>query len=154
MEKPKIRVLYVDDEVNNLTAFKANFRRLFEIFTAESAEEGKKVLEENEIEIVISDQRMPVTSGVEFFESIKEEFPDAVRVLLTGYADIKAVIDAINKGQVYRYLTKPWDNEEMKLVLFNAYEVYSLRKENKVLTKSLLQANQQLEFMLRQKLLS
>ncbi|MBC7391382.1 MAG: response regulator [Opitutaceae bacterium] len=150
----KIRILYIDDEEHNLNAFKASFRRMYDIYTAISPEEGKRILQENDIEIIITDQRMPQMTGVEFLESIIEEYPDPMRILLTGYTDIQALIDAVNKGQIYRYMTKPWNEEELKMFVRQAYEVFSLRKENKVLTKSLIQANNQLEFMLRQKLLS
>jgi DNA-binding NtrC family response regulator len=150
----KINVLYVDDEVGNLTAFKAAFRRDFNIFIAESAEEGTKILDQNEIEIILTDQRMPETTGVEFLQSIIDNYPDAIRIMVTGFSDIEAVIDAINKGKVYKYVTKPWDNDSLKITIIQAYEVYRLRKENIQLTQSLLQANKQLEFMLRQKLIS
>ena len=150
----KIRILYIDDEEHNLNAFKASFRRIYEIFTAISPQEGKHILETNDIEIIITDQRMPQMTGVEFLESIIDEYPDPMRILLTGYTDIQALIDAVNKGQIYRYMTKPWNEEELKMFVRQAYEVFALRRENKVLTKSLIQANNQLEFMLRQKLLS
>ncbi|MFB0924876.1 MAG: response regulator [Vicingaceae bacterium] len=150
----KINVLYVDDEVGNLTAFKAAFRRDFNIFIVESAEEGIKVLDQNEIEIILTDQRMPETTGIEFLQSIMEKYPEAMRIMVTGFSDIEAVIDAINKGKVYKYITKPWDNDSLKITINQAYEVYQLRKENKQLTQSLLQSNKQLEFMLRQKLIS
>ena len=97
-QSEKISVLYIDDEVDNLNSFKATFRRNFEIYTAESAIEGKKILEENNIEIVLSDQRMPEMTGVEFFASLIEEHNDCMRILVTGYSDIKAVVDAINLG--------------------------------------------------------
>jgi response regulator RpfG family c-di-GMP phosphodiesterase len=154
METEKIKILYIDDEVNNLSTFKANFRKLYDVYTAESAAEGRKILETTEIEIILTDQRMPEMTGVEFLESIVNEFPDPIRILLTGYTDMQALIDAVNKGQIYRYLNKPWNEEELKMFINQSYEVYSLRKENAELTKSLLQANSQLEFMLRQKLLS
>ena len=150
----KIKILYVDDEVNNLQAFKATFRREYHIFLAESASEARKVLEEETIEIIITDQRMPQETGVEFLESIITKHGDPMRILLTGYTDIQAVIDAINKGQVYHYLTKPWEEDYMRTVVKNAYEVFDLRKRNAQLTKSLLKANDQLEFLLRQNLLS
>jgi response regulator RpfG family c-di-GMP phosphodiesterase len=150
----KIKVLYVDDEVNNLQAFKATFRRNYQIFLAESAEEARKILEEHAIEIIITDQRMPNETGVEFLESIIPHHPEPMRILLTGYTDIQAVIDAINKGQVYHYLTKPWDEDYMRTVVKNAYEVFDLRRKNSQLTKSLIKANEQLEFLLRQNLLS
>jgi len=149
-----INVLYVDDEVHNLNSFKAGFRRKFNIFTAESAVEGRKVLETELIHVIITDQRMPVTTGIEFLESIIPDFPDPIRILLTGYADINAVIDAINKGQVYKYIQKPWMDEDLRINIEKAYEIYALRKENKELTEALLVANKQLEFLLRQNLLS
>lgn len=148
----KISILYIDDEVNNLNVFKATFRTIFNIYTATSADEGRKILKENEINIIISDQRMPVMTGVEFFASIKEDHPEPIRILLTGFSDIQAVIDAINKGEVYHYITKPWEEQFLKIIIEKAYEVYSLRQENKELMKSLIQANKQMEFLLRQKL--
>jgi response regulator RpfG family c-di-GMP phosphodiesterase len=154
MEDRRFKILYVDDEVNNLVAFKANFRKYYEIFTAESAAEGRVILNEQYIDIIITDQRMPNETGVEFLQSIINEYPHPIRMLLTGYADIEAVIAAINKGEIFRYITKPWNEHELKMTIDNACHVYSLREENRELTKSLLQANKQLEFLLRQKLLS
>lgn len=154
MKTDKISILYVDDEVNNLSSFRATFRRDYKIFLAESAKEGRKLLGEEEINIIITDQRMPEETGVEFLESIIPLYPDPIRILLTGYTDIQAVIDSINKGKVYHYLTKPWEEDYLKTVINNAYEVYALRKENKLLTENLLKANDQLEFLLRQNLLS
>jgi len=153
-EKEKIRILYVDDEENNLQAFKATFRRDYKVHLAVSAEKGREILNSEVIDIIITDQRMPEETGVDFLESIIPSHPDPIRILLTGYTDIQAVIDAINKGQVYHYLTKPWEEEYMRTVIKNAFEVFSLRKENKKLTADLLKANDQLEFLLRQKLLS
>ncbi|WP_162342017.1 MULTISPECIES: response regulator [Cyclobacterium] len=154
MEKDKITILYVDDEVNNLKAFKATFRRDYKIYLAESADEGRDILLQQDIDIIITDQRMPKENGVDFLESIIPMHPDPMRILLTGYTDIQAVIDAINKGKVYHYLTKPWEEDYLRTVVKNAFEVYSLRRENKQLTDSLLKANDQLEFLLRQNLLS
>jgi len=150
----KISLLYVDDEINNLNAFKASLRRDYNIQTAESGEEALEVLKENKVHIIITDQRMPKMTGIELLEKVLELYPDPIRILLTGYADIQAVIDAINKGQVYRYITKPWDEQELRLTIKNSYEVYRLREENKDLTHQLMRANDQLEFLLRQKLLS
>lgn len=154
MTDEKIQVLYVDDEVNNLHSFKAAFRRDFMVFTAESAKDGLKILEEENIDIIITDQRMPEMTGVEFLESIIPHYPEPIRILLTGYTDIQAVIDAINKGQVYHYVTKPWDEDQLRNIINKAYEVFALRAENRELVKSLLRANEQLEFLLRQRLLS
>ncbi|KAB1065040.1 response regulator [Salibacter halophilus] len=152
-EKEKIHVLYVDDEEHNLVSFKASFRRSFKIWTAISANEAREVLEKEEIHIIITDQRMPDETGVEFLVSILDKHPEPIRMLLTGYSDIEAVIDSINKGQVYRYITKPWNDKQLELSIKNAHEVYSLRKENKILFEKLKKANEQLEFLLRQKLL-
>jgi response regulator RpfG family c-di-GMP phosphodiesterase len=154
MDEKTINVLYIDDEVNNITSFKAAFRRLFNIFTAESAEEGRKIVEEEDIHVILSDQRMPKTTGIEFFQSILDVYPDPIRVLITGYTDINAVIDAINLGQVYKYLTKPWNEDEVKNAINVSYEVYDLRKKNKELTQKLIEMNEKLEFLARQNLLS
>jgi len=150
-----ITVLYIDDEPHNLISFRASFRRDFNIFTAESAEEGRKILDSNkQISVILSDQRMPKTTGIEFFESILEQYPDPIRILITGYTDINAVIDSINRGQVYKYLSKPWNDNDIKNFIEKAYEVYKLRKENKELTEKLLYLNEKLEFLARQSLLS
>lgn len=152
--KDKVRILYVDDEENNLTAFKATFRRNFTIFTAISGAEGRKVLDTENINIIITDQRMPEMTGVEFLSSILPVYPEPIRILLTGFADIEAVINAINQGQVYRYVTKPWDPKELAITIMNAFEIFRLRRENEQLTKDLMEANEKMEFMLRQSLLS
>lgn len=154
MSAQHIHILYIDDEIHNLNAFKASFRRIYTVQTAESAEEAYKLLENHEFHIIISDQRMPKMTGIEFFESILNKYPEPIRILLTGYADINAVIDAINKGQVYKYFSKPWNDEELRHNIEKAYEVYALRKENRELTEKLLSVNEQLEFLLRQKLIS
>jgi len=130
MENLPIRVLYVDDEVHNLTTFKANFRRHFDVYTAQSAEEGKQILKEREIHILITDQKMPGLSGVQFLESIISEYPFAIRMILTGHTDMETVIEAINKGQIYRYLTKPFDDVELKAIIENAYDLYQFRKRD------------------------
>jgi response regulator RpfG family c-di-GMP phosphodiesterase len=153
-ENKKISILYVDDEINNLNSFKAVFRRDYDVHTALSAQEGRAVLEKQPIHILVTDQRMPGVTGVEFLESIIPDFPHPIRILLTGYTDIEAVVDAINKGQIFYYLTKPWDEQQLRAVFKNGYEVFSLREENKELVAKLLTVNDQLEFLLRQKLLS
>lgn len=149
-----LNILYIDDEANNLVGFKANFRKFYNVFTAQSAEEGRKILNESNINIIITDQKMPGITGIEFLQSILIEHPDPIRMILTGYTDLETVIDAINKGQVYKYITKPYSADELKVTFDNAFEVYNLRQENRELTRKLIIANEQLEFMLRQKLLS
>ena len=135
----------MDDEVNNLNSFKAVFRHDFEVFTAISAKEGRKILDSTEIGVIITDHRMPVMTGIEFLESIIQAYPDTIRILLTGFADINAVMDAINRGQVYKYLVKPWQNDELKMYIENALEIYNLRKENKELARKLQLATLELE---------
>jgi signal transduction histidine kinase len=138
-------ILYLDDEEQNLVSFQALFRRQYNIFTTTSAHDAVDILNNNEIHIIFSDQKMPEVSGVEFFETILPDFPRPVRILLTGYADIEAVIDAINKGQVYRYVAKPWDENELSICIENALEKY--RREQELLSKSndLEQSNAALE---------
>jgi response regulator RpfG family c-di-GMP phosphodiesterase len=153
-DESNINVLYVDDEENNLQAFKASFRRTFNVFTAISADEGKKILAQHEIHVLITDQRMPGTLGTELLAQAVKDYPDQIRILLTGFSDIEAIKDAINRGQIYHYLQKPWNDEELKETIINAYKVYHLKKKQKELSEQLLVTNEQLEFMLRQKLLS
>ena len=97
---------------------------------------------------------MPNMTGVEFLESILFDFPDPIRVLLTGYADINAVIEAVNKGKIFHYLSKPWNEEELELTIQRAYAIYSDKQAEKELNKNLIRTNDQLEFLLRQNLIS
>lgn len=138
MENKKIKVLYVDDERHNLYAFRAAFRLDFEIFLAESAEEGRTILDRETIPVIIADQRMPKETGIEFFESIKSSHPYSMRILLTGYTDIQAVISAVNIGNIFRYLQKPWKEEEIRTAISNAFELYDSRVQ-------LIQKNIELE---------
>ena len=149
-----IRILYVDDEVRNLQAFKANFRRDFTVFLAESGPEALEIFKKEELNIILTDQRMPEMTGIDFLVEAQKINSEPMRILITGYSDINAVIDAINKGQVYRYLNKPWHYEDLKATIMAAFEVFMLRRENKELIDKLAKANEQLEFLLRQKLLS
>jgi response regulator RpfG family c-di-GMP phosphodiesterase len=154
MEERKINVLYIDDEVDNLTSFRATFRRNFNITTVDSVDAAIPVLEKEIIHVILSDQRMPKMTGIEFFEKIQSIYPDPIRILITGYTDINAVIDAINRGQVYKYLSKPWNEDDVKIFVEKAYEVFRLRKENIDLTSKLIDVNKKLEFLARQNLLS
>lgn len=127
MNTKKIAVLYVDDERHNLYAFRASFRNDYQVYIAESAEEGRTILAEQEIPVVIADQRMPKETGIEFLESIKKTHPQSMRILLTGYTDIQAVISAVNFGSIFRYLQKPWIEEEIREAIQGAFEVYDTR---------------------------
>ncbi len=150
----KIKVLFVDDERQNLVSFKATFREKFEVFIAASGPEAIELLEKNSVHIIVTDQRMPEMTGIEFLQSIMDKYPDPVRILLTGYADINAVIEAVNKGKIYYYLSKPWNEEELDMTIRNAFEVYRKKEQEKEHTETLERTNDQLEFHLRQRLLS
>jgi DNA-binding NtrC family response regulator len=126
-------VLLVDDEPEILFSLRGLLRQEFEVHTAPSAQEALTILRSHPIHVIMTDQRMPETTGVEFLAKVQEEWPDVVRILFTGYADIKAVIDAINQGQVYRYLTKPWEPNELIKVLHQGCDLYEMNAERRQL---------------------
>jgi len=154
MSAEKISVLYVDDEENNLFSFKATFRIKYQVYTAISGAEALKILETKPVHIIITDQRMPEMTGVEFLEKVLVKYPDPMRILLTGYADMGAVVDAVNKGKIFHYLAKPWNEEELDITITRAYDKYLEKIKLKDMNEKLTDSNDQLEFMLRQKLLS
>jgi len=154
MLSQKINVLYLDDEEANLTSFKANFRREFNVFGVKTPDAALAVLDNQLIHVAISDHKMPTITGVQFFEKLSLTHPDIIRILLTGYKDIDTVIEAINRGQVYRYFTKPMDPDEIKETINGAYQFYLANKSTRETYRKLLDENEQLEFMLRQKLIS
>lgn len=111
----KIKVLYIDDELNNLNSFKATFRFDYIVLLASSASQALEMLRQHEdIHIILCDQRMPDKTGVQFFEEIRNEYPNPVRMLITGYTDIESVIESINRGHVFRYIKKPWTDVDIK----------------------------------------
>jgi len=127
-------LLIVDDEENILNALNRTFRKEpYRIITAGSGLEGLSVFEREKITLVISDHRMPGMEGVEFLSEVRKKSPETIRLMLTGYADIRAVMNAINQGEVYRFITKPWDDEEIKLIVRGAIKHYDLVTENREL---------------------
>jgi len=130
LEKREFIILYVDDEINNLISFRATFRREYKILTAQDGQEGLQILADKEVHLVISDQRMPGMTGVEFLEKVNREYPGTIRMIITGFSDIDAVIGSINKGGVYRYIAKPWDEREMRMTIENARQLFGLQEEN------------------------
>lgn len=154
MPEKKITILYVDDEENNLVSFKANFRVKYKVLIALSGDEAIQMINSQHVDIIITDQRMPNMTGVEFLEKVLEINPDPMRILLTGYADMNAVVDAVNKGKIFHYLSKPWNEEELDMTILRAYEVYEERLKIKEMNEKLALSNDQFEFLLRQKLLS
>ncbi|MGJ7033062.1 response regulator [Niabella hirudinis] len=147
-------VLYVDDEIHNLNSFKACFRRDFTVFTATGVAEALQLLKTQEIHLIITDQRMPETTGIEFLESIIEDHPDTIRMLLTGYADITAIVDAINKGRVFKYIQKPWEEAHLRQTILEGLTLYAANRSKKQMAEKLEENNRQMEFLLRQSLLS
>ncbi len=125
----KISVLYIDDENNNLLSFQAAFRRKYRVLTANSSAQGMAVLNNEHVHVIICDQRMPNSTGVEFFQIVRKAYPDPIRILLTGYTDAEAIVDAINKGEIYRYIRKPWDEVELDNAIRNAYEIFITREK-------------------------
>jgi signal transduction histidine kinase len=141
----KHTLLVVDDEPQVVQSVLDLTRREFRVLGATSAREASDLLQKEEVHIVMTDQRMPNMTGVEFLSKVRGEHPDAVRLLFTGYADIKAVVDAINRGNVYRYIAKPWDPDDLLALLRQAGEQYDLLVERKHLLADLRAKNQELE---------
>jgi response regulator RpfG family c-di-GMP phosphodiesterase len=126
-------ILLVDDESEILFSLRGLLRTEFDVHTAESGAEALEILNRQSIHAIMSDQRMPNMTGVELLRRAKEERPEAVRMVFTGYADIKAVIDAVNEGGIYRYLTKPWDPDELVAALRQACDYYDRLSQRRLL---------------------
>lgn|SRR5487761_876822 len=131
-------ILYVDDELDNLVVFEATFESTFNIHTANSAAKALDLLDRQAFPVVVADQRMPGMTGAELFEVMRRKYTHTKRVMLTGYADSKAMLDAINQGQVYYFLKKPWERHEIHSVLSRAIEAYDLSVANCALTDRLV----------------
>ena len=129
-EGKKLKLMVVDDEPENLELLYRTFRRDFQVFKANQANSALKILDkEGEMAVIISDQRMPEMNGTEFLSRTVERFPDTIRILLTGYTDVEDLVDAINSGQVFKYITKPWTPENLKAVVQQAAETYQVLKQ-------------------------
>lgn len=149
------RILFVDDEPNNLDMFEAAFFEFYDILLAHNAAEAKEILAVNDVQVIISDQRMPQMNGAALLAAARVSYPDAVRILVTGFSDIEDAITAINEGKIHRYIKKPWNNTEFKLSIDEALQFYYVHKERddllhtleqkvKERTKELEDANQRL----------
>ncbi len=149
MDKKDFTILYVDDEEYNLVSFKAIFRMEYGIFTAVSGENGIELIRKHNIDLIITDQRMPQMTGIQFLERILPEYPDTIRMILTGFSDVEAIIGAINTGRVFRYITKPWDENDLRMAIENARQLSDLMKSNKTLLAKLQQTVQEQEKTLR-----
>jgi len=151
-EKPK--VLYLDDDMANLDSFVANFRDQFDVFTATNPMDAYNMVSDNRIEIVVTDHNMPSMSGIEFLESMANDFPNVQRILLTGYSELVPLVEAVNRGKVFRILTKPFNMKEIKQMIMEAWQQTRDVFEKEKMIQHLTRQNQQFEFILRQRLLS
>lgn len=147
-KKNPLTLLFVDDESSILSSLKRLFRpHGYQIFTATSGAEGLTVLEKESIDLVISDMRMPEMDGAHFLEQVRNRWPQVVRILLTGYADVGSTIAAINRGEIYRYVAKPWDDNEIVLTVGDALERKRLESENLRLTALTARQNEELKVL-------
>lgn len=139
-------LLLVDDEENIISALVRLLRRdNYTILRANSGKEGLALLEQRRVGVIISDQRMPGMTGTEFLSQVKELYPDTVRIVLSGYTELNSVTDAINRGAVYKFLTKPWEDELLRANVEEAFQRYEMKIENARLAHELLQANDDLK---------
>lgn len=146
----KHTILCVDDEIDNVDALERLFRKKYKVLKAVSAAEGLALLQDknqDRVALIISDQRMPGKTGVQFLKESMTFVPEAIRILLTGYTDIESVIDAINSGQVYRYITKPWDPVDLANTIDKAIERYELSAELKIKNAELRKALDELKVL-------
>ncbi len=143
-ETPAYGILIVDDEDAILESLELTLGLEYRVFTATSGEEGLRILDREDIALIISDQAMPGMSGVEFLERAMERNPRAIRMMLTGYADMPALIAAINEGRIWRYLPKPWEPDDLRIAVKRGLEVFELSNENAQLADALAEANDRL----------
>jgi DNA-binding NtrC family response regulator len=136
-DRPKPPILVVDDEEEILHSLRGLLRREFDVHTAASGAEALELLKRQPVHVIMTDQRMPEITGVELLRRVQGDCPDAIRMVFTGYSDIKAVIEAVNQGGIFRYITKPWDPEELQAVLRQACEAYDQIVERKQLLAEL-----------------
>ena len=122
------KILIVDDEAANLRALERLFRDGYEVLTAGDGAEALKLLQQHDVALLITDQRMPEMTGIELLKKTVLLRPRMVRIILTGYTDIEALVEAINCGQVYRYVTKPWNNDDLRLTVTRALEHFETNK--------------------------
>ena len=141
----RFNILYVDDEVSNLNVFKNTFRRDYNIFTAESAKIGMEIMDREHIDLILSDQRMPEMTGVDFLKRVMQKYPEPSRILITAFTDFGALKDAVNDAKIFQYIQKPWDEDDIKKTLESALEIYYLKQKNIQLTEELRIKNNELE---------
>jgi len=144
MPEKNYTILYVDDEESNLRIFRNTFRKHYNILTASSVPEGLKLLEENKIDLILTDQRMPGMSGVDFLKTAIHKYPDLNRILITAYTDYDILRDAVNELNIFQYIEKPWKEDDIKSTIDSALEIHRLKIENMQLTSNLIHNNEEL----------
>ena len=144
MEK-KFTILYVDDEESNLNIFKNTFRREYNVMVADSAIKGLEILKTEKVDLILTDQKMPEMDGVEFLKHTLKRYPNLNRILITAYSDFFAIKKAINEAQIFQYLQKPWTEDNLRQIIEQALDVYSIKKENDKLAKEIAEKNIELE---------
>jgi response regulator RpfG family c-di-GMP phosphodiesterase len=138
-------ILCVDDEEGILHSLKRLLRKEdYSVLTASSGAEGLKILADHDVHLVISDQRMPQMSGTDFFAAVKEQYPDTIRVILSGYTDVDSITESINKGHIYKFFLKPWNDQSLKLEIKQALDQYDLIQANRRLNEKVLEQNEAL----------
>jgi len=143
-------VLFVDDEVNILKAVKRLLRNeSWEVLCAGRPQEALELLDTSAVQVVVSDQRMPEMSGVDLLSAVRERHPDVVRMMLTGYTEMNVAVEAINRGEIFRLITKPWNDEELKATLRQAFDHFDLKEEIKRLNQVTREQNFKLQDMNR-----
>lgn len=146
-EEAKYTILYVDDEESNLRIFKNTFRKEYNILTASSGQEGLKLLEEGKVDLILTDQRMPGMSGVDFLKKAIDKYPELNRILVTAYSDYEILREAVNELRIFQYVEKPWREEDIKSTIDSALEIHRLKMENLKLTMHLQKTNKDLSAM-------
>lgn len=139
------QLLIVDDEAEILKSLRRQFRHEYDVYTARDADEAFQIIQERPIQVIISDQRMPGTTGTQFLARLNQIAPDIVRLLMTGYADIQSVVEAINQGNIFRYVLKPWNPTELATIVREAFSRHALVIQNQLLLEELQTANALLE---------
>ncbi len=145
MQSSTHSILLIDDEIENLKALERTLMTVATVLTAASGKAGLEIIEKTPISLVICDQRMPEMTGIEFFKIIQKTHPHIIRMILTGYTDVEDLIEAINEVGLYRYVTKPWSNHELKLIVQRALEHFDSEVRNRQLVEELKQINEGLE---------
>src|SRR5689334_20459016 len=136
-------ILYVDDEIENLTIFKSLFKKEYNVLVASSAAEAKQVIKDHNVDLILTDQKMPDQTGLDLLKELVPQYPDMVRIIITGYSQIETVINAINDGKIFYFISKPWDLKHLRSIIEKGLESRNLKLENAKLLEELKVTNKQ-----------